>query len=1252
MAYNLPSGRPLHAPPEAVYTREQTLPLAVALMQNPNRLARFTITLLLLIALCAGIFAPGVEQVEAKPNEVAATTVVISEFRFKGDGSLNDEFIELYNPTNTTIDISGWLIRGSSNAASISTRATIPAATLLLPGQYYLVTHSGYTGPTTPDLTYGSGITDDGGVALTLSNETTIIDQVGLSSGSAYKEGTPLTALTTNADQGYERKVGGTSDSCQDDNDNSLDFQFKPSSDPQNSSTPRRLCGNPFLADLSIGQSASSLTNGTGTIFTIVLTNNGPDDATGIEVSNLLSGATYSAPYFASVGTYHVGTGLWVVGNLASGSTATLMISSIVDIGGATNTATITSLNETDGNSSNDTSLLSISSPPTGSANLSVTKTVNNSTPNVNDNVVFTITVNNAGPDSATNVHVRDLFTTDLVYVSDNSGGTYNSTLGIWQAGTVAPGASKILNITARVATNGAKTNTASIFSLGQIDPDTNNNSASATVTPGGGLADLSLIQGVPEISPTVAGQVTFSITVTNDGPYPATNVVVRDKLPTGFTYVSDNSGGTYNKDTGLWPAGAIAATASKTLRITARVDPSGTMTNDAEIWSVDQSDPDSTPGNGSTNEDDDDSVTVQSADLSITKSMDNVTPTLGTNVVFTIRVNNAGPNNATGVQVKDILPSVYGYVSDDSGGNYNSTTGIWNVGTVNNGTTRTLRITSTLVTNSIAINWAEIWRSDQVDIDSVPGDSSRNTDDDASAPFADLRLDQTVSNTSPGLNNNFTYLITVTNDGTVGTTGIQVRDKLPTGVSYVGHSASTGTYSSTTGIWTVGTLATNASATLTITAKITTSGVFINQAEVWKSDLPDPDSAPANNSTIEDDDANTTVYFRPILINEVAWAGTASNLPNDQWIELHNPSSVAVNISGWKLTSSGGNVNITLNGSISSGGFFLLERDDNTTVADISANQMYTGALSTSGETLTLRDAAGNLMDTANGNGGAWPRGTLAPNYATMERQGNTEESDSAWVTNTGVTRNGTNASGNPIYGTPGRANSTGVSPTPIPTATLAPVVIPSRPLINEVLPRPGFDWNQDGRIDIFDEFIEIKNIAPTDLNLSGWRLDDGLNEGSAPYTLPDVTLKPGQRIAFYGLQTNILLSDGGDTVRLIDPNGRVYDIFTYSVAASADRSFCRLPDGSPTDNSWLDDCIPTPNLTNTREGLVPVMPGGNPASPVCQLPDTLPADFLIAECRGYGSNIWNSYYWDRVGWQGRHYLPDNLNKWVSFIE
>jgi hypothetical protein len=97
-------------------------------------------------------------------------------------------------------------------------------------------------------------------------------------------------------------------------------------------------------------------------------------------------------------------------------------------------------------------------------------------------------------------------------------------------------------------------------------------------------------------------------------------------------------------------------------------------------------------------------------------------------------------------------------------------------------------------------------------------------------------------------------------------------------------------------------------------------------------------------------------------------------------------------------------------------------------------------------------------------------------------------------------------------------------------------------------------------------------------------------------------------------------------------------------------DQSICRLPDGN---GSWYEDCTPTPNLTNKRGGVVPVMPQGNDfESPVCDLPDTLPAAFLFAECRGYGANIWNSFYWDKTGWLRDQYVPENMSKWKSFVE
>ncbi len=220
----------------------------------------------------------------------------------------------------------------------------------------------------------------------------------------------------------------------------------------------------------------------------------------------------------------------------------------------------------------------------------------------------------------------------------------------------------------------------------------------------------------------------------------------------------------------------------------------------------------------------------------------------------------------------------------------------------------------------------------------------------------------------------------------------------------------------------------------------------------------------------------------------------------------------------------------------------------------------------------------------------------------------------------------------------------------------TISPTLLVPRPIINEFLARPGFDWNQDGRVDVFDEFIEIKNVGNVEVNLSGWKLDDAANLGSTMFTIPSVTLKPGQHIVFYSLATNILLSDGGDTVRLLNASSVVIDSYTYNVAKVEDESTCRLPDITTNDfgfGEWYIDCTPTPNLANTREGGVPSMPGGGVFEPVlCDLPDTLPADFLFAECRGYGSNIWNTFYWDQPGWQGELTVPENISKWESFVK
>jgi hypothetical protein len=176
--------------------------------------------------------------VMVSPVWAVSTTIVISEFRTRGPNGANDELIELYNMSGSSVAIGSWTVRGSNNAGSTSIRATIPAGTSVGPGCHYLLTNSSasggpYSGAVAGNQTYAVGITDDGGIAV-LDAAAVIIDAVGMSAGSAYLEGAILAPLTTNVDRGYERKPGGAGGSGQDADDNATDFQLVTPSLPQN----------------------------------------------------------------------------------------------------------------------------------------------------------------------------------------------------------------------------------------------------------------------------------------------------------------------------------------------------------------------------------------------------------------------------------------------------------------------------------------------------------------------------------------------------------------------------------------------------------------------------------------------------------------------------------------------------------------------------------------------------------------------------------------------------------------------------------------------------------------------------------------------------------------------------------------------------------------------------------------------------------------------------------------------------------
>jgi uncharacterized repeat protein (TIGR01451 family) len=634
------------------------------------------------------------------------------------------------------------------------------------------------------------------------------------------------------------------------------------------------------ISDLSLVKVVDNVTPdaGTNVVFTLTLTNDGPSAATGVTVTDLLpTGYTYVSDDAA--GAYNSGTGVWTVGGVAASGNAVLNITARVNGSGSyLNAAEVTASGESDPDSvpnngvTTEDDYAEVATTPTPIVDLSLVKAVDNATPDVGTNVMFTLTVSNAARFSdATGVAVTDLLPTGYTYVIDDGGGAYNSGTGVWTVGGVTAGSNAVLNITATVNATGVYLNAAEVTAAAPADTDSTPNNGVTTeddysevsTTPNP-VADLELVKVVDSATPDVGSNVVFTLTVSNDGPSDATGVSVTDLLPTGYTYVSDDAGGAYNSGTGVWTVGGITASGNAALNITATVNASGVYLNTSEVTAAGESDPDSTPNNGVTTEDDYSEVSTTPnavSDLSLVKVVDNATPDVGSNVVFTLTVSNAGPSDATGVTVADLLPSGYTYVSDDAGGAYNSGTGVWTVGGITASGNTALNITATVNASGVYLNTSEVTAAGESDPDSTPNNGVTTEDDYSEVsttpnPVADLSLVKVVDNATPDVGSNVVFTVTVSNAGPSGATGVVVTDLLPTGYTYVGDDGS-GAYASGTGVWTVGSIASSGNAALNITATVLGSGVYDNVAEVTASNESDPDSTPSNGVPAEDDQDN-----------------------------------------------------------------------------------------------------------------------------------------------------------------------------------------------------------------------------------------------------------------------------------------------------------------------------------------------------------------------------------------------------------
>jgi uncharacterized repeat protein (TIGR01451 family) len=636
-------------------------------------------------------------------------------------------------------------------------------------------------------------------------------------------------------------------------------------------------------ADLRLVKAVNNATPNVGqnVTFTITLSNDGPQSASGVAVRDSLPEGIAFVSATPSQGTYSNATGIWTVGTVASGGSAVLSLVARPTVAAArVNTAEVSAADQFDPNSTPGNGVASENDQDSVTLqavqiDLSLVKSASPAQVIVGQNVTFLLSLANAGPSAATGVVVRDLLPAGVSFVSSSaSQGSYVAGTGLWTVGSVPVGAAPTLSIVGRVDTPGNKTNTAEVSAADQPDLDSTPGNSVATEddqdseTIGAPQIDLSLSKTVDNAMPEVGENVTFTLLVSNLGPDTATGVRIRDLLPAGLTFVSSaTASGSYDNGTGIWNVGSVAASGSAMLTITATPATTEMITNTAEVIAADQPDADSTPGNGVASEDDQRSVTIgaRQIDLSLSKSVDRARPNVGETIAFEITVTNAGPSNATGVTVRDVLPSGLTFVSAaPSVGGYNASTGQWTVGNLASGASQTLVLRARVAAATVTTNTAEVIAADPVDIDSTPNNGVADEDDQDSitvSPLsADLSLAKEVDNPQPNVGQNATFTITVRNGGPDDATNVSVRDQLPAGITFVSSDPSQGSYVAATGIWSVGSIAASGQASLRLVGRIDTIGSKTNTAQVSAVDQFDPDSSPGNSLASEDDQASVSV--------------------------------------------------------------------------------------------------------------------------------------------------------------------------------------------------------------------------------------------------------------------------------------------------------------------------------------------------------------------------------------------------------
>ena len=320
---------------------------------------------------------------------------------------------------------------------------------------------------------------------------------------------------------------------------------------------------------------------------------------------------------------------------------------------------------------------------------------------NPGDTAHFVITVIAGGSSDSLNVKLEDILDAGLLDVKSATyrinGGNLTNYTQIISLGNMHTGSKIVVDIYAAILSTTGQ----DIFNCVNVTSDEHPEGNTSNTTIHVNIADLEIIKIVNNATPNYGDEITYTITVRNNGPDNSTNIKVSEVLADNFKFISANaSKGYYDLTNGVWAVGNLTNNETAKLVITVKIVKTGFIQNNVSVNGT-GFDPNVTNNNATVN------ITVpQTADLSVVKIINVDRVSVGNRITYTIVVKNNGPDTALDVYAVDKLSDALKFVSyKASVGVYDPATGIWTIGNLTNKSNATLEITCIVLKTGVISN-------------------------------------------------------------------------------------------------------------------------------------------------------------------------------------------------------------------------------------------------------------------------------------------------------------------------------------------------------------------------------------------------------------------------------------------------------------------------------------------------------------------------------------------------------------------